>query len=211
MSDERLAEVEGLLNYTFTDKSLLQRALTLSSHSVENNERLEFFGDAILQFIVSEELYAQGGNEGSLTERRKAVVSKEGLEGVSNALHLPDYLVKGLGDNNNHKAISSVYEAVTAAIYLDGGIAPAKDFVLRTADFGGKYAVVNYKGILKERMEKLGGFDSKKAYTDGVETPNGGTRRWQMYLTINGKQYVGYGSSKDKAEQECARQALAEM
>ncbi|MDE6585730.1 MAG: hypothetical protein K2K80_03520 [Clostridia bacterium] len=121
---------EKILNYTFKDKELLRRALTLSSYDFKKcNQSLEFFGDAIIEFIVSEKVFALDKDEGDLTNLRKSVVSDKSLGEVVRRLGLDKFLIKGEGDNNNKKAVPSAYEAVTAAIYLDGGLEAAKKFV----------------------------------------------------------------------------------
>ena len=76
----RLEEVESKLGYTFKDKTLLKRALTLASASDDNNQLLEFFGDAILEFIVSERIFNENSTEGALTEKRKTLVSDRSEE-----------------------------------------------------------------------------------------------------------------------------------
>ena len=116
------SQIEKNLNYTFKDKGLLRRALTLASATnADNNQTLEFFGDAILEFIVSERIFSEGKSEGQLTEKRKALVSDKALAPVSKKLGLDGALIRGEGDIRNKKAIPSAYEAVIAAIYIDGG------------------------------------------------------------------------------------------
>ena len=122
---------ERRIGYKFKNKNLLQRAFTLASFDAENNnEALEFFGDAVLEFIVSESIFSVDADEGELTERRKSLVCDKSLERVSRALGLDKFLIKDAGDTRNKKAVPSVYEAVTAAIYLDGGMEKAKKFHL---------------------------------------------------------------------------------
>ena len=128
--------VEKNIGYRFKDRMLLMRALTLASYDNKScNETLEFFGDAIIEFIVSEKIFALDADEGELTERRKDVVSDAALTPISKRLKLDENLIKGEGDNRNKKAVPSVYEAIVAAIYLDGGMDAAKEFVLSTLDF----------------------------------------------------------------------------
>ena len=129
----RLEEVESKLGYTFKDKTLLKRALTLASASDDNNQLLEFFGDAILEFIVSERIFNENSTEGALTEKRKTLVSDSALAPVSKKLGLDKFLIRGKKDNFNKKAIPSAYEAAVAAIYLDGGMDEAKKFEIGRA------------------------------------------------------------------------------
>lgn len=142
-----LAETERRLGYAFKNKRLLERALTLpSADKSENNQTLEFFGDAILEFLVSEKIYDENSSEGSLTERRKLIVADSALAPVSVGLGLDKALIRSPYDSHNKKAVPSVYEAVVAAIYLDGGIDAARKFVFSTLDFSPKSQTENYKG-----------------------------------------------------------------
>ena len=167
---------------------------------------MEFFGDSVIQLIVSEKLFFDGGDEGSMTERRKAVVSAEGLEKVSKKLGLDKVLIKGKGDTNNQKAISSVYEAVAAAIYLDGGFESAKKFVLNTADFSHKNSSKNYKGELQERLQAKG--EKAPEYErQSVGTPQ--NPQFVATVKVFGKSFSAKGASIKEAEQSAARKALA--
>ena len=152
-----LEETEKNLGYAFKDKRLLERALTLpSAGKAENNQTLEFFGDAILEFLVSEKIYDENSDEGSLTEKRKALVSDSALTPVSRRLGLDKALIRSPYDSNNKKAVPSVYEAVVAAIYLDGGIDAARKFVFSTLDFSSAETTENYKGALQEFLQSRG-------------------------------------------------------
>ncbi len=122
--------IEKNLGYSFKNKELLRRALTLASYDNDfNNQNLEFFGDAVLEFIVSEKIFDQSSDEGKMTERRKTLVSDDALTPVSLKLGLDKFLIKSSGDNKNKKAIPSAYEAVAAAIYLFGGKDAPPEFV----------------------------------------------------------------------------------
>ena len=97
-------EAERAVGYVFKDKRLLTKALTLASaDQKENNQLLEFFGDALLEFIVSEKLYTGGGTEGGLTERRAGIVSDKALKPVSEKLGLDKFLIRGKRDDHNKK------------------------------------------------------------------------------------------------------------
>lgn len=147
-------EVERNLNYVFKDKTLLERALTLPSADISNNNQtFEFFGDAILEFLVSEKIFDENASEGSMTERRKTLVSDKALAPVSQKLGLDKALIRSKYDDNNRKAVPSVYEAVVAAVYLDGGIEAARKFVFSTLDFSKKIKTGNYKGELQEALQ----------------------------------------------------------
>ena len=198
--------IEKNIGYAFKNKSLLKRALTLSSASEDNNERLEFFGDSVIQLVVSEKLFLDGGDEGVMTERRQSVASAEGLERASKRLGLDKVLIKGKGDTNNQKAISSVYEAVTAAIYMDGGFEEAKKFVLQTADFTYKKSNKNYKGELQEWLQAKG--EGLPEYQrENIGTPQ--NPQFVATLKIFGKALFAKGKSVREAEQAVAKKALS--
>ena len=201
-----LSKVERAIGYTFKDKTLLKRALTLASASEENNQLMEFFGDAILEFIVSERIYSDGGTEGLLTERRKALVSDGALTPVSQKLGLDGFLIHGAKkDATNKKAIPSAYEAVTAAIYLDGGMDAAKKFVLGTLDFKKVMGVNNYKGALQELLQSKGEKPPEYISKD-IGTPQ--KHRFSVTVKLFGRKFTGEAESIKNAEQLAAKKAL---
>lgn len=134
-----LKEIEDILGYQFTNKKLLKTAFVHSSysneHNVECNERLEFLGDAVLELIITDELYQTFAlQEGKLTQYRASLVSQPTLAFVVEQLQLNKFLMVSKGVQHNasdSKAIKcDLFEAVVGAIYLDGGISQAKKFVL---------------------------------------------------------------------------------
>lgn len=135
---DKIAEIENIIGYTFRDKSLLEVAFTHSSysneHKVENNEKLEFLGDSVLNFVVAELLYLSAlENEGAMTVSRASIVSREPLAAAIRKLGLLKYLKTGVGVTKNRnwstKFRSNLFEAILGAIYLDGGMENAKRFV----------------------------------------------------------------------------------
>lgn len=200
-----IAEAERAIGYTFNDKELLRRALTVASASEDNNQLLEFFGDAVLEFIVSEKIFSEKGNEGELTERRKTLVSDEALTPVSKKLGLDKLLILGKNDINNKKAVPSVYEAVTAAVYLDGGMDAAKKFVLSTLDFSAVPYVVNYKGKLQELLQGAGRPVPEYKHTD---IGNAHKHRFKVEITLFDSTFSGEADSIKQAEQLAADKAL---
>ncbi len=200
-----IEKAEKAIGYTFKDKSLLKRALTLASASDDNNQLLEFFGDAILEFIVSEKIFSEGGTEGELTERRKTIVADTALAPVSQRLGLDKLLIRGKNDTANKKAVPSAYEAVTAAIYLDGGLDEAKKFVLGTLDFSGRVqAVVNYKGRLQEILQSQGRPVPEYSRNDiGTEA----NHRFIASVKAFGKEFTGEADVAKDAEQLAAKYA----
>jgi ribonuclease-3 len=135
--------VETRLAYTFHDGALLELALTHASAGVStdrgrrDNERLEFLGDTVLDLVVAEELYSDEERhaEGKLTEMKSAVVSRKALADAARRLDLAlaARLGRGLAQREPSRAIlANLFEAIVGAIYLDGGLEPAREFVLRT-------------------------------------------------------------------------------
>lgn len=201
----RAEDAERALNYTFKDKALLRRALTLASASEDNNQLLEFFGDAILEFIVSERIFSGSSTEGALTERRKALVADSALTPVSERLGLDKLLIRGKNDVFNKKAIPSAYEAVVAAIYLDGGMDAAKSFVLSTLDFSASVKSDNYKGELQELLQGSGGRPPEYLAEDIGDSQN---HKFTVRVNAFGKVFTGEAGSIKTAEQLAAKKAL---
>ena len=137
--------VETRLQYSFQDSTLLELALTHASAGVStergrrDNERLEFLGDTVLDLVIAEELYGdeEAHSEGQLTEMKAAVVSRKALADAARRLDLAlaARLGRGLARREPSRAIlANLYEALVGAIYLDGGLEPARAFALRTLD-----------------------------------------------------------------------------
>lgn len=199
-------EAERAIGYTFKDKSLLARALTLSSASADgNNQRLEFFGDAVLEFIVSEKLFEEDGNEGQLTVRRTALVSDGALAPVSGRLGLDRLLIRGKKDDNNKKAVPSAYEAVVAAIYIDGGMEEAKRFVFSTLDFSLCAKRENYKGALQELLQGMGQ-PCPEYISEDIGTAQ--NHLFAVKLNAFGREFCGEADSLKTAEKLAAKSAI---
>ena len=130
--------VEKKLGYVFKDKSLLRTALTHGSyahlHGGVSYDRMEYLGDALVDFIVAEELYRRhpDADEGELTKRRVALVSEQPLAAASRRLKLENEIAVLAHHMGKDSVLSDVFESLTAAIYLDGGMEPARKFVLDT-------------------------------------------------------------------------------
>ena len=135
------SECEKAIGYIFKDKMLLRKCFTHSSYAFEHggqdNELLEFFGDAILEFVVTEYLYNNClGDEGRLTFVRSQIVSKDPLLRASKKLGIDKLILLGNGQKKSvkecDKLYSSVYEALVAGIYIDGGMQKARKFIKDT-------------------------------------------------------------------------------
>ena len=141
MRESELSEVEKIIGYVFKNRSLLNQALTnesyVNEHGGTGNERLEFLGDGLLNFIVAEMLFnATPDDEGVLTELRKELVSKSPLAAAVREMGLIKYYRMGKGAKSEFnkakdKPVSNIFEAVLGAVYLDGGMDEAKSFVKR--------------------------------------------------------------------------------
>ncbi len=224
-----IAACEEKIGYVFKDKMLLRRCFTHSSYAYENNtednELLEFFGDAIIQFLVTEYLYKHVyGDEGILTENRKAIVSKDPLLKAVKRLSLYEYVLVGNGLKDkpaeNEKMYSSLYEAITAGIYLDGGMAAAKKFVTETiiSDYAEhikkqkdvKNEEKDGKSLLQEYVQKrkMGSVTYETLYKKGPDhMPD-----FRVAALLNGSRLAeGDGASKKAAEMQAAKRALAKL
>ncbi len=156
-------EIEKKLGYTFKNKALLQEAFTHSSYSGryggKNNERLEYLGDSVLQLVVTEWQYKKDktATEGKLTAKRQKLVCKDALDTAVDGLGVWEYLLKsGTQYNIRGKAKSSLFEAICAGIYLDGGYTAVKRFILAHGNLRFDVTEGNPKGELKEFLEKRG-------------------------------------------------------
>ena len=200
------AEIEKRLGYVFKNKKLLKTSLTLASADPDdNNQTMEFFGDAILEFIVSEKIYDDDKSEGELTEKRKTYVSDKALTPVSKKLGLDKFFIKSQGDTVLKKSIPSAYEAVLAAIYLDGGMDAARSFVYRTMDFSPARPQINYKGKLQEFLQGRG--EPLPEY----ERKNIGTPQKPVFrsrVAVCGRTFEGTADNARQSEQLAAQKAL---
>lgn len=201
MSD--IGKVEEACGYTFKDKALLKKALTLSSYdNVNNNESLECLGDALLTFIVAERYYAENLDEGEITKKKRELISDEALRPVSERLGLDKALLRDKGDNGNKKSVPSAYEAVTAAIYLDGGLDAAKKFALSTLT--PLPDALNYVAELQELLQADG--ETLPEYIKITEgTPQ--RPRHIIEVTVRGKVFKGEGASFADAKKLAAKAA----
>jgi ribonuclease-3 len=218
---------EEIIGYSFKDKMLLRQCFTHSSyaneHGEDDNELLEFFGDAIIQFVVTEYLVNHAhGDEGKLTVNRAELVSKEPLLNVVKKLDLAKYMLLGEGQKKttkkDEKLFSSLYEAICAGLYRDGGMAVAKKFIMRT--LLSEYGKVKKCKEKDKPLEK----DAKSAFQEYVQKRKLGTITYQT-LTWSGPAHLpefrvaallngarlaeGKGKSKKEAEKVAAKKALA--
>lgn len=199
------SETEKRCGYTFKDKELLRKALTLSSYDNDfNNESLECLGDALLSFIVAEKYYGEGLNEGEITAKKQQLLSDGALRPVSEKLGLHLALLHDKGDVNNKKAVPSAYEAVTAAIYLDGGLDAARTFALNTLSPAPH--AFNYIGALQELLQGNG--EPVPAYVQSdIGTPR--NPRFKVTVKLRGKTFSAEGGNGAEAKRRAAELAYA--
>ena len=230
MTPEREALLESLaerLGHRFKDLSLLNRALTHASQANESqapvrrdNEPLEFLGDAVLQLTVTDLLHRRDpeGNEGRKTRRRAALVKAASLARRAEALGLVPLLRLGRGEEKTGgraKAAlwADAYEAVLAALYLDGGFEAARRFVRK--EFEGDLAAPDSasedpKSELQEILQGQG--RPLPAYTVLSEAGPSHRRQFKVECRLDdGSTTTGEGSSKKVAQQEAARQVLQRL
>lgn len=218
--------LEEALEYQFHKKQLLQTALTHSSRANEmrhgvSNERLEFLGDSVLSVIVSDYLYHhyQHLPEGQLTKLRASLVCEKALCGFSKELDIGKHLMLGKGEQQTGgrerpSILADAFEAVLAAIYLDGGMNAARPFVLRFIKKELKHretiAFQDYKTTLQEIIQKNP--EEKLEYVLVDEMGPDHDKRFVVEVKINSNVIGrGEGHSKKEAEQLAAAEALKLM
>lgn len=196
-----LHAAEETIGYTFRDKELLKSCLTHKSWSNmnggEDNERLEFLGDAVLELIVTEALYKSTHlSEGALTGLRQQYVSQTALEAACERLGLKRFLRYSGGENNvGGKTASNLFEAVLGGIYLDGGMKEARLFLNKFLEMSD---TENYKSLLQEFVQER----AKTTPTYSVKEAEGG---YTCVVKALGREACGKGSSKKAAETEAAK------
>lgn len=219
-----MKELEENIGYVFKDKRLLQQALTHSSYANEHgiaraacNERLEFLGDSILGFVVAEYLYEKFPDkpEGEMTKIRAELVCENSLAAAAVKLELGKHLLLGKGEKNSGgdkrpSIISDAFEAVLAAIYLDGGEKAARQHIQRFVLGGAnkKSAAENkdYKTMLQELIQR-GGTDTPVYRVCGESGPDH-NKSFEAEVLCGGK-VMGRGTGKSKKEAEQAAAAAA--
>ncbi len=226
MSDAgSIRELEEKIGYTFSNKALIEQALTHSSYANERRinkipdyERIEFLGDAVLELVSSEFLFLSFPDkpEGELTKTRASMVCEQALAFCAKDLELGNFIRLGKGEamaGGAHRAsiTSDVMEAIIGAIFLDSGIEEAKKFIHRyiLSDLEEKQLFYDAKTILQERIQKSG---ADVHYE--LQREEGPEHDKRFYTAVyRGDQLLGEGSghNKKEAEQQAAYQALVSM
>ncbi len=223
MKELELDKLEETIGYSFKDKQLLKLALTHSSYSndnkmgkLKNNERLEFLGDAVLELASSEFLFHEYTTkpEGELTRLRASIVCEPTLAENARVFQLNDYLRLGHGEENTggryrDSIISDALEALIGAIYLDGGFANAKEFILKFVlnDIENKHLFYDSKTILQEIVQKQ--YKERVEYVLVGESGPDHNKVFEVEAVF--RKVVlgrGKGATKKRAEQQAAYEAI---
>lgn len=222
----KLENVEKSIGYTFKNKELLKKALTHTSYAYENNlesnEKLEFLGDSILEFISSKYLYKEYPKlrEGEMTKVRATVVCEKSLYKIAKLHNFSDFLYLGRseqksGGNQRPAILADSVEAVIAAIYIDGGIEKAEKFIIDNLKDEIKEATKHvgdkdYKTVLQEKLQANG--DVKIEYEILEEKGPDHDKVFEAQVKCNGKVLAkGEGKSKKEAHMQAAKKALENL
>ena len=219
-------ELEKSIGYVFKDKSLLKNALTHTSYAYENkvnsNEKLEFLGDSILEFLSSKYIYNNYRKlkEGEMTKVRADVVCEKSLYKVACKHNFSDFLYLGKSQKLNEKEVrpailADSVEAIIAAIYFDSGLEEAERFIIENLKDEIEIASSNvgmkdYKTVLQEKLQIHGTVAIK--YNIIKEFGPDHDKNFVAQVSCNGKVLAnGTGKTKKMAEMEAAKKALLDM
>lgn len=222
----KLEELEKNIGYKFKDIELLRKALTHTSYAneykVESNEKLEFLGDSILEFISSIYLYKNYSKlkEGEMTKVRATVVCENSLYQIAKMHNFSDFLFLGkseqiMGGAQKPAILADSVEAVIAAIYLDSGINDAKKFIDKILEKPIEIASKNvgqkdYKTVLQEKLQVNG--EVKIEYTIIAESGPDHQKQFEAEVKCNSKFLAqGKGKTKKEAEMQAAKKALENL
>jgi ribonuclease-3 len=227
---EEFDTLQRSIDYRFRDRGLLEHALTHTSRANEDltggvvdNESLEFLGDAILGFVIADLLFREfpRSDEGQKSKAKAALVSTATLARQAERLALGDHLLLGRGEEKTggrrkQALLADSYEALVAAIYLDGGIEHAKAFIVREfrplldSVRDGQMAAQDHKSALQEFLQSHDRALPEYRLT-GTSGPDH-RKQFQVQVLVSGTAIAdGTGSSKKDAEQDAARVALERL
>ncbi len=218
-----MTELEERLGHVFADKGLLERALThASSDTIASNERLEFLGDRVLGLICAEQLHALYPHdaEGALALKFNALARGETCAAAAEAAGLADHLIlakaeAGSGGRRKAAILAGACEALIAALYLDGGMAAARQFVDRY--WADAFATLGSdmrdpKTVLQEWAQSRGGNNEAPVYKILHRTGPDHAPRFEVEVGVSGNEaQTGAGGSKREAEQNAARNMLERL
>ena len=218
-----MTEFEREIGHEFKDPSLLAEALTHSSYANERhtgacNERLEFLGDSVLSVVVSDWLFRRSPRvpEGELTKRRAALVCEGALHGFAEEIDLGSHMLLGNGEERTGgrerpSILADAFEALIAAIYLDGGIVAASEFIHRFIDEDRRREKPrDYKTELQEIVQQNP--EERLGYVVADESGPDHDKTFTVEVRLNSNVIGrGVGHSKKQAEQKAAAEALELM
>lgn len=229
MPKKRIREAEKALGYTFRNKSLLVKSLTHPSYllhskeQINNNQRLEFLGDAVIQLVLTETLYFKfpQEREGQLTKTRSGYARGDYMARIARALKLQDFLLlkprdrhAGIGERDS--SLGDAFESIIGAVYLDSNWETARDLILRLygnleSDPVEEGAIANPKGVLQEIIQPKYGNDALRYETTKQE---GNPHNRVFEITVFCKDETlgaGSGRTKKEASENAALKAIAAL
>ncbi len=224
MEDETLQQIERIIGYEFSDRKLLAKAFTHAS-SVESrsasNERLEFFGDSVLAVVICQAIFEHSPNylEGELTKMKSMLVSRRTCARIVRGLGLHKFLKVGKGMAGSRSLSRSLaaglLEAIIAAIYIDGGLDQARDFILSNfaalieqADTEQNQG--NFKSVLQQYAQQKTGTTPVYELLD--EKGPDHDKCFEVQVAIDRRHFPSaWGTNKKDAEQKAAFNALVEL
>ena len=218
-----LKELEKNIGYEFANRELLKTALTHTSYAYENNvesnEKLEFLGDSILEFLSSKYLFHNYKNlkEGEMTKVRATVVCEESLYKIALEHNFSDFLYLGRSESSNKANLSKAIladsvEAIIAAMYLDSGLDTVEEFIINNLEgpiniASKNVGIKDYKTVLQEKLQEHGNVDIK--YYVIKESGPDHNKLFESKVECNGKILgTGTGKTKKASEMEAAKNAL---
>lgn len=221
---EMIVACQNTLGYEFQDPALLFEALTHASGAntrLRSNERLEFLGDSILGFIVCDLLFQRYPDllEGELTQIKSAAVSRSTCTKIGMKIGLSDFLLTGKGMSISRgipsSLVANAVESIIAAIYLDGGVHPARRFIVghivdEIREIVDGKAELNFKSTLQQHAQRKHG--APPSYILMNETGPDHCKRFQICAQVGRHRFTpAWGANKKEAEQRAAGNALAEL
>ena len=224
MDEKTLLQLEQLLDYRFSDYSILAEALAHSSQAdnrLVSNERLEFLGDSILALVICQTLFAKFPDylEGDLTKIKSMLVSRKTCSKVANSLGLTKFVKVGKGMDKTRAMSGSIaagcFESIIAAIYLDGGFEAAVDFILKL--FGpliekadAQQHQENFKSLLQQYSQQV--HETTPSYELLDEKGPDHNKCFETAAVIGSRHFPSaWGVTKKEAEQKAAYNALIEL
>jgi len=224
VQQEAISQCQEVLGYQFSDPEILATALTHSSVAPsrqESNERLEFLGDAVLALVICRELYGHRDEltEGEMTKVKSVVVSRTTCAEVAREIGVCEQLFLGKGMSRRGQlpvsVAAAVFESIIGAIYLDGGLEPAAEFLLRhlrphMAEALANEHQQNYKSMLQQYAQRRLGLTPEYELLD--EKGPDHSKCFEIAVSMEGRHFPSaWGKTKKQAEQGAAHLALAEL